>query len=179
MSAGGSLLGGSGYPRRRARPADGTIIVKSRSTCQVTLNVDSQATVDYDNVTLQVRETNMETTRELYQQAKAAAGAKSDYAFAQTLGVTRSAVSLYANGKATFNDDHAAVIAGILRRDEGEIMAICAAERAKDANSRSRWLRVAALLAASVLPPAAGATSHNITAFSESNQSDTWHYVKR
>jgi hypothetical protein len=112
----------------------------------------------------------METTKQLYEQAKAAAGAKSDYAFAKQLGVTRSAVSYYANGKSTFDDTHAAMIAEILHREPGEIMALCAAERAKDANNRSRWLRVAALLAAAVLPPAAGAAAHNNGQFSSTNQ---------
>jgi hypothetical protein len=49
------------------------------------------------------------------------------------------------------------MIAGILGREPGEVMALCAAERSKDEGNRSRWLRVAALLAAAVLPPAAGA----------------------
>ncbi len=124
----------------------------------------------------------METTRELYQAAKVASGAKSDYSFAQTLGVTRSAVSLYANGKATFNDDHAAQVARILGRDEGEVMALCAAERAKDADNRSRWLRVAALLAAAVLPPAAGATVDNNTptsSFTRNTLCQLWEVRRR
>ncbi len=40
-------------------------------------------------------------------------------------------------------------------------MALCQAERAKNTSNRARWLRVAALLAASVLPPAHGATFDN------------------
>jgi hypothetical protein len=40
-------------------------------------------------------------------------------------------------------------------------MALCAAERSKDAANKSRWLRVAALLAAVVIPPAAGAAVDN------------------
>jgi hypothetical protein len=63
------------------------------------------------------------------------------------------------------------MIAGILHREPGEIMALCAAERAKDEGNRSRWLRVAALLAAVVIPPSASAGSHNQTPFSVQNQS--------
>lgn len=62
------------------------------------------------------------------------------------------------------------MIAEILGREPGEVMAICAAERAKDAGNRARWLRVAALLAASVLPPAAGAASHNTSHNFQLNQ---------
>lgn len=103
----------------------------------------------------------METTRELYQAAKVASGAKSDYAFATVLGVTRSTCSHYANGKCTFNDDHAAKIAAILGREPVEVMALCQAERAKDAINRGRWLRAAALLAAVVSTPTPGGQVDN------------------
>jgi DNA-binding transcriptional regulator YdaS (Cro superfamily) len=134
--------------------------------------------MDYSNVTLTVRETNMQTTRELYQAAKAAAGVKSDYAFAQVLGVTRSACSQYANGKSTFDDVHAAMIAGILGREPGEVMALCAAERAKDTKSRARWLHVAALLAAIGLPPAHGGQLDNNGPKAAKNNVQTDNYAK-
>jgi hypothetical protein len=70
-------------------------------------------------------------------------------------------MSGWRTGRRSLDDDHAAMIAGILHREPGEVMALCAAERAKEPNNRARWLRVAALLAAAVMPPAAGATSHN------------------
>lgn len=128
------------------------------------LNVERCRTMDYATPCVRKYEVGglqMETTRELYQAAKAASGATSDYAFAQVLGVTRSTCSHYANGKSTFDDTHAARIAGILGREPGEVMALCQAERAKDANNRARWLRVAALLAAVVSPPAPGGQLDN------------------
>jgi hypothetical protein len=116
----------------------------------------------------------MKTTTELLDAAKLAAGCESDYRFATTFGIKPGTVSTWRTGRSTPDDDHAELIAGILHREPGEIMAICAAERAKDANSRTRWLRVAALLAAAVMPPAAsggtGAGSHNNPDFSQSNQ---------
>lgn len=112
----------------------------------------------------------MTTTIELLDAAKRATNCESDYAFGQRFGVSRQVVSSWRQKKATFNDDHAAMVAGILGREPGEVMALCAAERAKDANNRARWLRVAALLSAAVLPPAAGATTHNNSHNSQSNQ---------
>jgi hypothetical protein len=97
----------------------------------------------------------------LLDQAKRAAGIESDYAFGQRFGVSRQVVSSWRQKKATFSDTHAAMIAGILGREPGEVMALCAAERSKDAANKSRWLRVAALLAAVVIPPAAGAAVDN------------------
>lgn len=99
----------------------------------------------------------METTQQLYFRAKKAAGCETDYAFSKKYGISRQVVSRWANGQVSFDDTHADIIAGILGREPGEVMAICQAERAKDEKSRGRWLRVAALVAASMVPPAAGA----------------------
>ncbi|MDO8959910.1 MAG: helix-turn-helix transcriptional regulator, partial [Rhodocyclaceae bacterium] len=86
-----------------------------------------------------------------------------DYAFAKKFGLSQQVVSRWANGQVSFNDSHAAMIGEILGREPGEIMAICQAERAKDANSRSRWLRVAALVAAAMASPSHGATATDLT----------------
>lgn len=102
----------------------------------------------------------MTTTIELIDQAKRIAGCESDYAFAKKFGFPIQTVSNWRHGR-TFDDAAAEVIAGILDREPGELMAISQAQRAKDEKSRARWLRVAALLAAAVLPPAAGATVDN------------------
>lgn len=120
----------------------------------------------------------METTKQLYQAAKAASGAKSDYEFAKVLGVTRAAVSKYVNGKSTFDDAHAATIAGILDREPGEVAALCAAERSKDAKTRSMWLRVAAVLAAIGLPPAHGAGFDHNTPNPAKNKAQTDNYAQ-
>lgn len=103
----------------------------------------------------------MTTTIELLDAAKQAAGCTSDYQLAKKMGLTVQTISTWRRGKGTFDDSNAAKIAEILHREPGEIMALCQAERAKDTANRGRWLRVAALLAAAVLPPAAGAAFDN------------------
>jgi hypothetical protein len=120
----------------------------------------------------------MTTTVELLDAAKLAVGVDSDYGFGQRFGVSRQVVSSWRQKKATFNDDHAAMIAGILRREPGEIMAICAAERAKDEGNRARWLRVAALVAAAVIPPAAGASVDNNAGFAGVSRSNNANYAR-
>jgi len=105
----------------------------------------------------------MTTTIDLLDAAKVAAGCTSDYQLAKRMGLTVQTISTWRRGKSTFDDTNAAKIAAILGREPGEVMALCAAERAKEPDNRARWLRVAALLAAAVLPPAAGAAADNIT----------------
>lgn len=101
------------------------------------------------------------TTTKLLDAAKAASGCTTDYQFAKKFGLLLATVSRWRTGKGTFDDDHAAMIAEILGKEPGEVMALCAAERAKTDAGRTRWLRVAALLAAAVIPPAAGAQASN------------------
>jgi hypothetical protein len=113
----------------------------------------------------------MTTTIELLDAAKRAAGCESDYQFMKRFSIKQGTMSGWRTGRRSLDDAHAAMIAGILHREPGEIMALCAAERAKDEGNRSRWLRVAALLAAVVIPPSASAGSHNQTPFSVQNQS--------
>lgn len=108
----------------------------------------------------------MTTTIELLDAAKVAAGCTSDYQLAKRMGLTVQTISTWRRGKSTFDDTNAAKIAAILGREPCEVMALCAAERSKDAGNRARWLRAAALLAAAVLPPAAGASVDNNGALS-------------
>lgn len=105
----------------------------------------------------------MTTTIELLDQAKIASGCASDYQFQKRFGIKQSTISMWRTGNRSLDDSHAALFAGILGREPVELMAICAAERAKDAGNRARWLRVAALVAAAVLPPQAGAAVDNNT----------------
>lgn len=113
----------------------------------------------------------METTIQLYNRAKNAAGAKSDYEFAKRLGITRASVSKYVTGKATFDDERAGLIAQILEVDPGYVMACCHAERSKSEKMKGTWARIAAIMLAAAVPPSASAsgelgtfsasTSHN------------------
>jgi hypothetical protein len=112
-------------------------------------------------VTLPIGVPNMTTTIELLDAAKQAAGCETDYQFGKKYSIAQSTLSNWRTGNRNLDDDHAAMFARILHRDEGEMLALCAAIRTKDAGNRARWLRVAALLAASVLPPAHGAQFDN------------------
>lgn len=103
----------------------------------------------------------METTKSLYERAKSVANCRSDYEFAKRYELKTPTVSRWANGKATFDDESAELIAVILKIDPEYIMAVAHGERAKTERSKSRWLRIAALVAAAALPPAAGAAGHN------------------
>lgn len=99
----------------------------------------------------------METTKELYERAKAKAGVRSDYEFAKNFGVSRQVVSKWTNGRNSFDDDNAELIASILEVDEAYVIACAHAERAKGEHAKGRWARIAALVVASSVPPAAGA----------------------
>jgi plasmid maintenance system antidote protein VapI len=120
----------------------------------------------------------METTKQFYERAKAAAGAKSDYEFARTLGLTRAAVSKYVTGKSSFDDGVAESIAKILGLEPGYVMACAHAERSKDTKNRARWLHVAALLAAVGLPPAHGGQLDNNGPKPAKNNVQTDNYAK-
>ncbi len=115
----------------------------------------------------------MGNTIKLLDEAKAATSCETDYQLAKYLGWKIGTVSMYRTGKRNFDDDAAARIAEILGREPGEVMALCAAERAKTEAGRSRWLRVAALLAATVIPPTPGATMDT----SAHKTLGNWHYV--
>lgn len=99
----------------------------------------------------------METTIDLLDRAKKASGCETDYAFAKRHGLRQSSVSNYRNGKHHFDDATAELVAGILDMEPGYVIACCNAERQKDDAGKRRWARIAALLLASTLPPAAGA----------------------
>lgn len=129
------------------------------------LRIDSKSGLDYYLLTLRyivLGGPNMNTTLEILESAKKALGTESDYAFGKKMGFSHQKVSNWRKGT-SFDDDAAEKIADVLGREPGEIMAISQASRAKDEKARSRWLRVAALVAAAALPPAAGAsgTLHN------------------
>lgn len=85
----------------------------------------------------------MMTTTKLLDAAKAASGCTTDYQFAKKFGLLLATVSRWRTGKGTFDDDHAAMIAEILGREPGEVLALCQAQRAKTEAGRSMWLRPA------------------------------------
>ncbi|WP_269501328.1 helix-turn-helix domain-containing protein [Burkholderia sp. IMCC1007] len=83
----------------------------------------------------------MKTTAEWLDALKARLDLPSDYAAAKVLGVTRSAVSAYRNGRATFDDDVAFHVAEILEVNPLEVIVSSRAERAKSEDQRDQWER--------------------------------------
>lgn len=69
--------------------------------------------------------------------------AKNDSDIARRLKVTRAAVSDWRNGRRAPEDDAAIELAHLLGKPEGEILAECAAARAKNPTTRAAWERIA------------------------------------
>lgn len=74
--------------------------------------------------------------------------AKNDSDVARLLGVTRAAVSDWRNLRRTPDDDQAVNLAKLLGIEPGEVLAECGAARARNAETRAAWERVAAVMAA-------------------------------
>lgn len=73
---------------------------------------------------------------------KARLGIESDYALAQRLGITRSAVSVFMRGKGIFGDDVALAVAQILDIPPIVVIAQANAERARTPEMRAVWMDV-------------------------------------
>ncbi|KWE44593.1 hypothetical protein WL76_30890 [Burkholderia ubonensis] len=82
----------------------------------------------------------MKTTVQLLDDVKVKMDLPSDYAAAKALGVTRSAVSQWRNGKATFDDDTCLLVAEILDLDPFDVLAYINIERSRDEGRRARWV---------------------------------------
>lgn len=95
----------------------------------------------------------------------------SDYAVGKLLGVSTQQISRYRNGLDGFSDEKAEQVAGILGMEAGYVMACSHAQRSKKPAQRASWLRVAALLAASMLPPGASAA---VSSQFDSNTTGIW-----
>lgn len=81
----------------------------------------------------------MKTTAQWLDAIKARLDLPSDYAAAKVLNVTRSAVSAYRNGRSTFDDDTAFLVAEILDVNPLEVLVSSRAERAKNDDQRHQW----------------------------------------
>lgn len=81
-------------------------------------------------------------TLEYLRAVKAKLGIESDYALAQHLGITRSAVSIFTRGKGIFGDDVALSVAQILDINPLVVIAQANAERANTPEMRDRWMDV-------------------------------------
>ena len=90
-------------------------------------------------------------TLEYLSAVKARLGIESDYALAQRLGITRSAVSIFTRGKGIFGDDVALSVAQILEINPLIVIAQANAERASTPEMRARWIDVMDKMSASFL----------------------------
>ncbi|PRE65488.1 hypothetical protein C6P96_08485 [Burkholderia multivorans] len=81
----------------------------------------------------------MKTTVQWLDAVKTRLDLPSDYAAAKTLGVTRSAVSAYRNGRSVFDEKTCIRVAEILGVDPLEVIASARVESAKDAQTRTVW----------------------------------------
>ena len=85
----------------------------------------------------------MKTTLEFIADLKKKTGIESDYAAAKLLNVTGTALSSYRNGKSHFSDDVAMRVADLLELDPAYVVACIHAERAKRAEEKKLWERIA------------------------------------
>ncbi|WP_321921049.1 helix-turn-helix domain-containing protein [Burkholderia sp. BCC1998] len=81
----------------------------------------------------------MKTTVQWLDAVKARLDLPSDYAAAKALGVTRSAVSAYRNGRSVFDEKTCIRAAELLGIDPLEVIASARVESAKDPLTRSVW----------------------------------------
>lgn len=85
------------------------------------------------------RDAEMNTTIEFLDAVKAKHGITSDYALSPVLGITRSAISKFRNGKDFLGGETAVKVAILLDIDPGIVLAAVAAERAKTEAEKAAW----------------------------------------
>lgn len=84
--------------------------------------------------------------------------ARNDSDIARQIDATRAAVSSWRTGRRAPDDDQAVKIAELLGKDPGEILAECAAARAKTPETRRAWERIAARMAGAAALAVMGTT---------------------
>lgn len=109
---------------------------------------------------------------------------KNDAEIARRLEVNRSAVSAWRSGAKAPDDDAAMGLAQLVGRPAGELLAECAAARAKTPKARAAWERVAkmasmtsACLALAVVTTTLTPSTANASSSAET-RSSTLYYVK-
>ena len=88
-------------------------------------------------------ECSMKTTVEFLNEAKARLDVKRDIELAARLGVTKQNISMLRNGESYFGDETARRVAEIIGIDPANVIACAYAERARDPQIKSVWLRMA------------------------------------
>jgi plasmid maintenance system antidote protein VapI len=81
----------------------------------------------------------LETVDDILDAVKERNGWPTDYRMAKELGVPQSSVSNWRIGRRNLGDVHALKIADALEISPLQVIAIAAASRCKDAESRKRW----------------------------------------
>jgi len=89
----------------------------------------------------------MSHTRDMIDRLKALRGVDSDYAIAEALGITRAAISSYRRGISHADDRIAVLLADAVGEDRLKTIARINADRAKKAEERAFWKRIAAAAA--------------------------------
>lgn len=77
--------------------------------------------------------------------------ARSDADVSRLLGVSRTAICYWQDGRSAPNAEQALRLAELLKIDAGEILAECEAARAKTPEARKAWERVAARMAGATM----------------------------
>lgn len=87
----------------------------------------------------------MKTTIDFLDAVKVRYDLPSDYAAAKVLGITRSGVSSYRNGKSFLDDSMAIRVAELLEIDARFVTACVHQERAKSEGEKALWASICAL----------------------------------
>ena len=87
------------------------------------------------------------TTTDLMDAVKEAMGIESDYGLSKLLGINRTAVSNYRNGRSQASDEIALRMAGIIKRAPAPILAQLASDRAVSPDVAKVWREAAKVLA--------------------------------
>jgi predicted transcriptional regulator len=125
----------------------------------------------------------MSHTSELIDRLKVLKGIESDYAVAEDLGITRAAISSYRRGLSHADDRIAVLLADAIGVDRLKTIARINADRAKKAEDRAFWKRIATaagvvLAVYTSMPNAAVLASQNLhkeTVVDIAHHSRGWH----
>lgn len=109
--------------------------------------IESKLTWVTATISPATRAKKMSHTSELLDQIKTARNLSSDYALAELLGITRAAISSYRRGISHADDRIAVMLADALQIDRFKTIARINADRAKKAEERAWWKRLASAAA--------------------------------
>lgn len=128
--------------------------------------------------TITVTVTVTETTKWL-DKAKEKMGGISDYALAPKLGLSRSQISNYRNGRDFLSDDAAMKLAELLEIDPTQIIASAHAERAKSEPARAFWMQWAERLGGVTAAAVIGVGLSAAPAPAKASYADSVYYVNK